>query len=178
MDAFSRPPSARSKTVILVKNLPAFTKIEAIRDMFAKHGELGRVVLPHSGVTAIVEFYEPTEARGAFRKLAYSKFHGTPLYLEWAPDGAFKEGPGPKPLKIEEAIAAEVKVEELHAEVGHQAVDEVQGDPEPNSTIFVKNLNFDTTDESLREHFSKIGQLYTATVATKKDAKRPGTGRI
>ena len=53
--------------------------------MFAKHGELHRVVLPPSGVTAVIEFYEPTEARAAFRKLAYSKFHGTPLFLEWAP---------------------------------------------------------------------------------------------
>jgi len=63
LDAFSKPPTTRSKTVILVKNLPAFTKVEEIKNMFAKYGLLGRVILPPSGVTAIVEYYEPTEAR-------------------------------------------------------------------------------------------------------------------
>ena len=169
LDAFSRPPSTRSKTVILIKNLPAFTKIEEIRDMFAKHGELGRVILPHNGVTALVEFYEPTEARGAFRKLAYTKFHGTPLYLEWAPDGAFKEGPGPKPPKIEDAIS-----EEKDEVVDKEVQEEETGEPEPNTTLFVKNLNFDTTDLALREHFAKIGQIHSATIATKKDMKRQG----
>jgi multiple RNA-binding domain-containing protein 1 len=168
LDAFSKPPSSRSKIVILVKNLPAFTKIEEIRDMFAKHGELGRVVLPHNGVTAIVEFYEPTEARAAFRKLAYTKFHGTPLYLEWAPEGAFKEGPGPKPPKIEEVLSEEKEEQEA------VEVEETLVDPEPNTTIFVKNLNFDTSDLALREHFGKIGQIYSATIATKKDSKRQG----
>ena len=39
----------------------------------------------------MVEFHEATEARAAFRKLAYTKFKsGTPLYLEWGPENAFK----------------------------------------------------------------------------------------
>ena len=63
LDVFSRPPSARSKTVLLIKNLPAKTPVEEIRDLFAPHGELGRVILPPNGITAIVEFFEPTEAR-------------------------------------------------------------------------------------------------------------------
>lgn len=173
LDAFSRPPTVRSKTIILAKNLPAFTKIEEVRDMFAKHGELHRVVLPPSGVTAVAEFYEPSEARAAFRKLAYTKFHGTPLYLEWAPDGTFKDRPGQKPPKVEE-ISAIVKEEE-EEEGQDEAKDEAAPiEPEPNSTIFVKNLNFDTTDVALRDHFSKIGQIYSATIATKKDMKRQG----
>jgi multiple RNA-binding domain-containing protein 1 len=58
----------------LVKNLPAQTPVEEIRDLFAKHGDLGRVVLPPAGgITAIVEFYEATEARKAFRGLAYTR---------------------------------------------------------------------------------------------------------
>jgi RNA recognition motif-containing protein len=52
--------------------------------------------------------------------------------------------------------------------------EEVLSKPEPNSTLFVKNLNFDTSDVALREHFAKIGQIYSATVATKKDLKRQG----
>lgn len=44
-------PNKRSKTIILVKNLPAGTKVEEINELFAKHGELGRVILPPSGIT-------------------------------------------------------------------------------------------------------------------------------
>ena len=58
--------------------------------MFANHGELGRVVLPPNGVTGLVEFYEASEAKSAFRRLAYSKYKGAPLYLEWAPEGSLK----------------------------------------------------------------------------------------
>ena len=51
--------SIRSKTVILAKNLPARTAVEELRDMFARHGDLARVVLPpNGGVTALVEFLE------------------------------------------------------------------------------------------------------------------------
>lgn len=46
LDAFSRPNAPRSKTVIMVKNLPANTSADALREIFAKYGELGRVLLP------------------------------------------------------------------------------------------------------------------------------------
>lgn len=63
----------RSKTVILVKNLPAGTVAAELQEIFGQFGSLGRVLLPEGGVTAIVEFLEPLEARKAFRHLAYSK---------------------------------------------------------------------------------------------------------
>lgn len=63
----------RSKSVILVKNLPMNTKAEDLRDVFSKHGTVGRVVLPPSGITAIVEYLEQTEAKAGFTRLAYSK---------------------------------------------------------------------------------------------------------
>lgn len=51
---------------------------------------------------------------------------------------------------------------------------EGENQPEPDTTLFVKNLNFDTTDESMRKHFESCGPIYSATVARKKDPKRPG----
>lgn len=63
----------RSKTVLLVKNLPANTDPEDLRAVFSKHGALGRVILPPSGVTAIIEYLDPTEAKLGFRNLAYTK---------------------------------------------------------------------------------------------------------
>merc|ERR1719435_606104 len=84
LDAFSRPPAARSKTVILAKNLPARTSPEELRDLFSVHGVLQRLVLPPHGLSCLLEFAEPVEAR-----VAYTKFKNAPLYLEWAPDDAF-----------------------------------------------------------------------------------------
>merc|ERR1711936_385087 len=44
-------------------------------------------------------------------------------------------------------------------------------EPEEGSTLFVKNLNFSTSDEELKEHFQTCGQIQSANVATKKDMK-------
>lgn len=44
-----------------------------MRTLFSKHGEVLRLVLPPSGVTAIVEFSAAVEAKNTFLKLAYSQ---------------------------------------------------------------------------------------------------------
>ena len=36
---------------------------------------------------ALVDYIEPSEARNAFKGLAYRRYQHTPLYLEWAPLG-------------------------------------------------------------------------------------------
>ena len=127
--------------------MPVKTPIEEIRDMFAKHGELGRVVLPPNGVTGLVEFYEPSEAKTAFRRLAYTKYKGAPLYLEWAPEGSFK--PKDKPQVMESSSNQVEPVEKL-------SMDTITTSPEDNAILFVKNLNFDTVDEDLKSHFEKV----------------------
>lgn len=66
----------RSTSVILVKNLPAGVTAADLEELFSAYGSLGRVLLPPSGLTAIVEFLEPTEAKRAFKRLAYSKVRG------------------------------------------------------------------------------------------------------
>lgn len=50
----------------------------------------------------------------------------------------------------------------------------LEDEPEPDTTLFVKNLNFSTTDETLRQHFASCGAIFSATVARKKDPKNPG----
>ena len=91
LDAFNGVPKKRSKTAIIVKNLPAKTPIESIRNKFAHYGELQRVIMPPDCPTCLLEFTEPSEARTAFRSLAYINFNGNPLYLEWAPEDAFSK---------------------------------------------------------------------------------------
>ncbi len=52
--------------------------------------------------------------------------------------------------------------------------EKVDEQPEQDTTIFIKNLNFATTDETLRQHFESCGPIFSATVARKKDPKNPG----
>lgn len=71
--------------MILVKNLPAGVVSSELEELFSAHGSLERVLLPPSGLTAIVEFLEPTEAKRAFTRLAYSKVCST-FYKQSIPE--------------------------------------------------------------------------------------------
>lgn len=180
LDAFNQAPSKRSKTVLLVKNLPAATTVREIRQLFTPHGELGRVVMPPSGITALVEFLEPSEARKAFSKLAYTKFKHLPLYLEWAPDNSFTAPAEKAAVKTEQKT--EKKIEQVEESLENvkdenkkkEESEEEEEEAEPDTTLFVKNINFVTTEEQLGTYFSKCGPLSYATIATKKDVKNPG----
>lgn len=88
-----------------------------------------------------MEFVEPAEARAAFRRLAYSRFKHVPLYLEWAPDDTFLTADEQKLRKIDEIDNTRVSAD------GEQ--DDIE--PEPETTLFIKNLNFETNEDSIRQ---------------------------
>ncbi|XP_055260316.1 probable RNA-binding protein 19 [Moschus berezovskii] len=192
LDSFSQAAAERSKTVILVKNLPAGTLVAELQEIFSRFGSLGRVLLPEGGVTAIVEFLEPLEARKAFRHLAYSKFHHVPLYLEWAPMGVFssptpqKEEPRDAPAepagtdRMEPETDGETpEGEQLTDGAAHEASAKMEAEEEeeeeeeeeslPGCTLFIKNLNFDTTEETLKGVFSKVGAVKSCSISKKKN---------
>ncbi|XP_070690343.1 probable RNA-binding protein 19 isoform X2 [Pempheris klunzingeri] len=162
LDSFSQAAAPRSTTVILVKNLPAGVTASELEELFSPHGSLGRVLLPPSGLTAIIEFLEPTEAKRAFTRLAYSKFHHVPLYLEWAPVGVFVAA---KPEPEKEEAVKEGRKEEAEEE----EEEEEEEESAPGSTLFIKNLNFSTTEEKLQETFSKCGKVMSCSISKKKD---------
>ncbi|XP_064153727.1 probable RNA-binding protein 19 isoform X1 [Anguilla rostrata] len=163
LDSFSQASGPRSTSVLLVKNLPADIQVSELEALFSLHGSLGRVLLPPSGLTAIVEYLEPTEAKRAFTKLAYTKFQHVPLYLEWAPVGIFS---APLPCKAENHPAESGPESHNAVSAAEQFSDE---ESVPGSTLFIKNLNFSTTEETLREAFSKCGAVKNCTISKKKD---------
>ncbi|XP_061842410.1 probable RNA-binding protein 19 [Nerophis lumbriciformis] len=163
LDSFSQAAAVRNTTVILVKNLPAGVTVSELETLFSTHGSLGRVLLPPSGLTAIVEFLEPTEAKRAFTRLAYSKFHHVPLYLEWAPVGVFVAA------KSESVPEKREGVQEEKKELKEDKAETDEEEDVPGSTLFIKNLNFSTTEETLKETFSKCGKIKSCTIAMKKD---------
>uniref|UniRef100_F7FBF8 Probable RNA-binding protein 19 n=1 Tax=Monodelphis domestica TaxID=13616 RepID=F7FBF8_MONDO len=190
LDSFSQAAGERSRSVILVKNLPSGTRPSELQELFGRFGSLGRVLLPEGGITAIVEYLEPLEARRGFTSLAYSKFHDVPLYLEWAPIGVFSSHPSPKKEQGDEpggkeatqseagpdgetteeaekraAVAPEKKLDAPSEE------DDDDDDEEglPGCTLFIKNLNFSTTEETLKEAFSKVGKVKNCSISKKKN---------
>ncbi|XP_063769363.1 probable RNA-binding protein 19 [Pseudophryne corroboree] len=174
LDSFSQAAGPRSKTVILVKNLPAGCQSAELQEVFGRFGHLGRVLLPEGGISAIVEFLEPTEAKQAFRKLAYTKFQHVPLYLEWAPMNVFNSPPAVmKAEPVKETKPAEQEKEETVETQTKQKTESEEEDDEEETlqgcTLFIKNLNFSTSEETLREVFSKVGAVKTCTISKKKD---------
>ncbi|KAL0127217.1 hypothetical protein PUN28_005487 [Cardiocondyla obscurior] len=179
LDAFNQAPKKRSTTVILVKNLPAQARSNELRQMFGKFGELARIVMPPAGITALIEFLEPSEARKAFRSLAYTKYKHLPLYLEWAPDNSFTTPPSKTKnnaatkLTDSENIKNEVTVKESKENKSNIHKQEDDDPPEPDTTLFVKNINFSTTEEQLKDYFGKCGPIHYVTIAMKKDPENP-----
>lgn len=182
LDAFDNvkdKKAKRSKTVFLVKNLPADTKVSELRPLFEKFGEIGRFVLPPSGVTALIEFMTPTEARKAYLKLAYTKFKHVPLYLEWAPDNTFKTQ-STKSTESETVKSEPMETEEPESKPVIKPVEPVKEEDEfadmaaePETTLFLRNLNFKTREEGIKDHFKKLGLIHSIQVAMKKDPMNP-----
>lgn len=172
LDAFNAPSEKRSKNIILVKNLPANTAVDEIREKFEKFGVLGRVVLPPSGIMAVVEFEEPSEARSSFTKLAYTKFKNLPLYLEWAPQNTFIDKIKKEINENANADSNEELAVNAPGKIEESSDEEME--PEPDTTLYVKNLSFDTTEDQLKRHFETCGKLASVTISRKRDVKNPG----
>ncbi|CAO1632084.1 unnamed protein product [Sympodiomycopsis kandeliae] len=177
VEAFSSGTSkknSRSDTTILVKNIPYGTTMETIRELFEKHGEVDRVLIPPSGTLALVEMTVPGEARLAFKALAYKRLGNSILYLEKVPSGLVK----PSASRAEDAsghgsnkttVAAPPSKHEvlLGAGAGSEA------DAEAGATLFVKNLSFSTTDTKLADFFGTLPEFAFARVQTRTDGRDP-----
>ncbi|XP_076452541.1 putative RNA-binding protein 19 isoform X2 [Babylonia areolata] len=203
LDSFSQADGERSKRVIIVKDLPAGTEAETLSEVFGKFGTVTRVVLPPHGITALVEFQETSEAKRAFSKLGYRRFKDRPLYLEWAPmavfgkdaeskgedttamegekeegeeeeEGSMESGEEKEEEKAEGKKQTESRRQVRKEEKTVQENSDSEEESEPNSTLYVKNINFDTTEATLKELFSKAGNIRRVTIAKKKDMKNPG----
>jgi multiple RNA-binding domain-containing protein 1 len=128
--------------------------------------------------------------RAAFKALAYKKYQHVPLYLEWAPRdiweapaGLTATAPSSKlpsqalsgsPGHAEESEQQQQLPQQSKAAAAAAAAaageDEADGDA-PVACIYVKNLNFNTSDAGLRKHFDKAlsaagGLVHSAKVGS------------
>jgi multiple RNA-binding domain-containing protein 1 len=158
----------RSNTVILVKNIPFDTQENELKLLFGPFGTLNRVILPPTKTIALVEFNQINEAKSAFKSLAYKKFKHIPLYLEWAPAAIF----APKlekssSLKTNSTSSSGPVV--IKENILKEAAEEIEG-----TTLFIKNLNFITTETALKILFGPFGRLKSVSISKKRDMKNPG----
>eukprot|EP00941_MAST-03F_sp_MAST-3F-sp1_P003076 g3076.t1 len=158
----------RSRKVLITKNLPEQTSGAELKKMFSKYGEIERIVFPSPHVLAIVEFEEGSAAKRAFKALAFKRFKHSPLFLEWAPAGIFsqkKKSDAKKDVENENAKRIDDKV--------NTKMDEKNEIDETTTTLFAKNLNFDTTNDSLLSACKNLGVrgLRSVHVQTKADKK-------
>ncbi|XP_068158437.1 probable RNA-binding protein 19 [Drosophila tropicalis] len=174
LSAFDGVNQKRSKTVIVAKNLPAGTEVSELTPVFSRFGPIGRIVLPPSGVTALIEYCDASEARQAFKKLAYSKFKDAPLFLEWAPDETFTVSLNGEAIIPKSEPKSEPEPEPAKEKAKTEPVAEDANDePEPETTIFLRNLNFKTVQETVLEHFRHLGTIHTVEIAKRPDPQNP-----
>lgn len=162
-----KPKTPRSQTILLVKNIPYGTTIHTITDMFAQFGETSRILLPPAGTIGVVEYKLAADAQRAFKSLSYKRIGNAVLYLEKGPTGMFTTPAGPTPAEKEAAEKAAL-VERVNQ---NEAPAE---DDEKGSTLFLKNLSFNTTTGRLQSVLNSLPGYSFARVQTKPDPKRPG----
>ncbi|KAI0498956.1 hypothetical protein KFK09_019854 [Dendrobium nobile] len=146
----------RSNHVILVKNLPYGSTEGELANMFVKFGSLDKIILPPTKTLAVVIFLEAAEARAAFKGLAYKRYKDVPLYLEWAPDDVLCPRPGIEENEPKDAVSEQNSRNVMLKQAVGVLEEEIDPDRVESRSIFVKNLNFNTSDESLKDHFQKI----------------------
>lgn len=143
----------RSNTSLLVKNLPADTTKDELTKLFGTMAANSdtttfgptRLDLAPSRTLAVVEYSHRNDAKTAMRRLAYRRFKSVPLYIECAPlvsEEKRDENDGNDRKDIHEP-----------QDVQDTSDDVMTGS---TSTVHVKNLNFATTEERLRDFILEI----------------------
>jgi multiple RNA-binding domain-containing protein 1 len=124
--------------------------------------------LPPSKTVALIDFVEPSDARKAFTNLAYRRYHHVPLYLEWAPLNTISQ------QKKKQKSTTSTSTTDTHRhptdstqQLKHQkdrhgggsdvgdgvgGGSDVADDSADYSTLYLKNLNFQTTESDLQKH--------------------------
>ncbi|CAA2934590.1 multiple RNA-binding domain-containing 1 isoform X1 [Olea europaea subsp. europaea] len=159
----------RSNHVILVKNLPYGSSESDLADMFGKFGRLDKVILPPTKTLALVIFVEAAEARASFEGCRYKRYKDAPLFLEWAPDNILSSTPTSMCDSSDNVIEGEHDSKRVLPEQQPEDITDMDVDPDriKSRSVYVKNLNFKTSDENLKRHFAehlKEGRILSVRV--------------
>jgi multiple RNA-binding domain-containing protein 1 len=201
LDAFRS--RERDASVVLVKSLAYGTTREDLRAKLQEHGTVIRVLMPPSGTIAIVQFADAASGKAVMAKLNGKQFRGTHFMMSLGPRDVFARAPdpplaptgaapptgatgGPDPRLADAGTAAgghgataataasrsaaSGELEECEGGGAHE--DEVEA--AESSSLYVKNLHFDTTTDDLAKAFGHLDGFVSAKVMAKPDAQQPG----
>ncbi|KAG7554234.1 RNA-binding domain superfamily [Arabidopsis suecica] len=160
----------RSKHILLVKNLPFASTEKELAQMFGRFGSLDKIVLPRTKTLALVVFLKPAEALAAMKGMKYKRYKDVPLYLEWAPGDILD----PKALPDNNEKTSDVEENDVRRLNLDQQVGIDSGIPESN-VLHVKNLNFKTSEESLKKHLTELvkqGKILSVKIIENRKSRR------
>ena len=154
LEKHPRSKCERSKTTLLVKNIPYTTKDRDLRNIFERYGELERLLISPFNTVAIVEYKQENQCQLAAKNLAYYMINFImPIYLEFAPIGLLSDDQ--KVVEDEPANETGLDVQENR-----------------EKTVFIKNLNFKTSETQLEEIFKSIGaKVLSVRIVRKSDTQ-------
>jgi multiple RNA-binding domain-containing protein 1 len=166
LDSF-KPGRQRGDTAILVKNFPHGTTMEEIRQLFEPHGQIVRLISPPSGTMALVEFAQATQGRVAFAALKYQRIKNSILFLEKAPKDVFATPAQLLPAPTTKTdITGKTKLNARDLLEEPERIETME-----TSTLFVRNLNFTTSTDKLKDIFKSLTGFVSAKVKTRPDPK-------
>jgi multiple RNA-binding domain-containing protein 1 len=142
LSSLTTSQKVRSDTVIIAKNFPFGTTDDELVLLFGGSDTVKRILLPPAATIAFIEFHDAGQARATFKRLAYRRFKDVPLCLEKAPKGIFEAEPTSKITGVE---AKKGSSDVLAADT-----------EEPGSTLYIKNLDFSTTQTGLTNAFKNF----------------------
>ncbi|CAI0461455.1 unnamed protein product [Linum tenue] len=150
----------RSKHVVIVKNLPYGSSEGELAQMFGKFGSLDKIVLPPTKTMGLVIFLQPSDARTAFRGLAYKRYKDAPLYLEWAPADILNPRSTSKDDQPSNAAADQDDVKRVMLEQSVEGISEADIDPD---RIEIKKHIKNGKNVSMGFGFLEFDSVETAT---------------
>ena len=153
----------RSLTTILIKNIPYFAVRTKLLNLFSNWGNVTKFLLAPNKSIAIVDFFNNEHAKNAFQMLSNYNYQSTILYLEWAPKNIFND--------TSDLLTKKDKI--------HKSEVTKENEKIMSKTVFVKNLNFETTEEELENFLKEKGMQNIVNVKiVNKDGISRGFGFI
>uniref|UniRef100_A0A1I8GWV3 RNA-binding protein 19 n=1 Tax=Macrostomum lignano TaxID=282301 RepID=A0A1I8GWV3_9PLAT len=102
------------------------------------------VLPPTHGVTGLVAYATPQEARTAYRRTAFTRFVDRPLYLEWAPVGCLDQ---------------ENKKQQEKAEATTDKQTQDEADQPTANKVLIRNVAFQANSKELRALLAPFGEI-------------------
>lgn len=171
----------RRDDTFIVKHLPANASGIELRERFGRYGELVKCTLAPSCTVGIVQYADKSHAQKAFNKLAFARYQNVPLYLEWAPGDVFDDvspqetvGGASSSASKSDKLASGGKKSSAAGKLGE---DENDIEEANLGCLFFKNLNFKTTEETLKAVFGRCKGFRSAIIMRKKAAVMAGEKR-